>query len=513
MSDSAVRSDGPASFTGATAVVGAVTLCSLILGYGREVLIGTQFGATRVTDAFFLAFFTPQMIYMVVLAGPVLWATAPMLSKIAVRQGETAATHRGGELAMATLAVTTVVALVVLIAAHPIVQGIAPHLSGEDQALTRDLFRIMILQIIPYGVGAVMAALLYSRGRVLLPVVAQLVNNAAVVVLIISLHNTLGIHGVALAVNAASVLYCGFLVVAVRSTGPPLRLRVRSLRPTRGVAPASLLGLVAVAVWSQVPGLWERALATSLPPGYLSAIAYGYRVVQIGLGLLFAATSVAFAAMARSHARQDVELLRAQSDSSVKLNVIIGFVMAGGVLTVAPFVVRLAYDPAGNANAVLITNITMLACSGLPLLALTAALTQPLLVAARTRLFALCASVGVLVHLASSTVMIPMFGYKGFIAANLAAQVAAAGTYLAVAHAEGRIRWAQLLGASAMALLSVGVGVLVVRSAFVRDVALDRDAAAVQLVLQGGAYAVVASGIALGLVGARVAVRRMAATS
>ena len=84
-------SDGdPAVRAGVVRAVGAIglaTLASRILGYARDIVLARAFGATPLTDAFFVAFRIPNLLRRLLAEGALSTAIIPVFSETLARGG------------------------------------------------------------------------------------------------------------------------------------------------------------------------------------------------------------------------------------------------------------------------------------------------------------------------------------------------------------------------------------------------------------------------------------------
>jgi putative peptidoglycan lipid II flippase len=476
--------------------VAFVSTLSLALAYGREILIAHQFGASRVTDTFFVAYFTPQIIFQLLITGPLVWALTPLFAQVQLRDGDEERDRlAGGTL---TIAVATLVPLAAgwMLFAREIAGVMAPFYGNSARDMTADLSRIMAPQLVTYGAGAVLTAVLYSRGRVLLPVGGQLANNAVLLVLIVFLKPLFGIQGVAIAVVLASGVFLATLVIGVAATGGSVwprvpRLGAHGRRLATGVAP-----LVAISALSQVPGFAERAFASRLRAGELAGISYGYRLLQLGLTAIGAMTTVAFVGLAAHLARQDRDGFRARVAENLHLNLKFGILAMGATAVLAPRLVHVAYSGGeiSPGDEHIITTTTAMAAAGLPLVALIGALQQPLFAMSRWRVLARLTAFYVVVNVSASAVLITLAGYRGFVAANLLALLAASAAYIRYSRRRYDLRFSRLgqsLGQTSVAA-AAGSGVVLAVNLFAWTHALSRADAALALGLSLGIYAAVA---------------------
>src|SRR4029450_504047 len=101
-----------------TAVIGALTLISRLLGFARDLILAAALGAGPIADAFFAALRFPNLFRRLFAEGAFSQAFVPVYSKTLAEQGEKAADTLAAE-ALAVLVLATTVLSAVAIAAMP----------------------------------------------------------------------------------------------------------------------------------------------------------------------------------------------------------------------------------------------------------------------------------------------------------------------------------------------------------------------------------------------------------
>ena len=81
--DPAVR----AGVVRAVGAIGLATLASRILGYTRDIVLARAFGASPLTDAFFVAFRIPNLLRRLLAEGALSTAIIPVFSETLARSG------------------------------------------------------------------------------------------------------------------------------------------------------------------------------------------------------------------------------------------------------------------------------------------------------------------------------------------------------------------------------------------------------------------------------------------
>lgn len=173
-------------------IVAAGTLASRVTGLVRTILIGVVLGTTALGDGYTLANTTPNMIYDLLLGGILSATLVPVLVSNRERDDRTGTD--------AVLTVATVVLVVITVAAlvlAPAIIGLYTTFSGvggsepsaADTQLATDLLRLFVPQILFYGLTTLGSALLNAHRRFAAAAFAPVLNNLAMIaVLLVALR-------------------------------------------------------------------------------------------------------------------------------------------------------------------------------------------------------------------------------------------------------------------------------------------------------------------------------------
>ena len=282
-------SAGNVSLSSGVARFSAGTLISRILGLVREQVFAIFFGAGAYTDAFFAAFRIPNLLRDLFAEGVFSAAFIPTFSKEKSDKGIVQALQLAN-LAFNSLAVvTSVVSLMGVIFTPLIVWVMAPGFSetaGQTE-LTIIMARIMFPLLILVSLASVATGVLNTFGRFGVPALAPTAFNVSMILCGIFLRKFFDppIISMALGVLLGGVGQLAFQVPALLRIGfkfkPELNFKDERIRKVfRLMVPASV-GTAAI----QINLFVATLLASLLPQGSLSYLNYGYRLMQLPLGL------------------------------------------------------------------------------------------------------------------------------------------------------------------------------------------------------------------------------------
>lgn len=299
---------GSRSIGGAAVLLMLFFVMSRLAGLAREVIIGAQFGASADLDAYLAAFRVPDLLFQLVAGGALGSAFIPTFSEYWVKGA-----HREAWLLLSRLLNLVTLLLIVLagvaaLMALPLVQRvIAPGFAPDQQLLTANLMRWMLLGTVVFGASGLIMGALNAVQHFLLPAAAPIFYNIAIILGALFLAPLLGVYG--LAIGAAGGAF-GHLLIQVPalwkhkfrysfdwSFSDPGVVHVGKLMGPRA------LGLFAV----QMQFLVNTILASRLEAGSISALNYAMLIMLLPQGVFAQAIATAafptFAAQVATGAR------------------------------------------------------------------------------------------------------------------------------------------------------------------------------------------------------------------
>jgi len=307
----------------AAGTMAVATLVSRLTGLLRTVVIAAALGVTLVNDAYNTANTLPNLVYELLLGGVLSSVVVPLLVQAQERDRDGGVGYTQRLMTVATAGLLVITGLAVL--AAPLLTQLA-DISGNDRQveLANWLARLLLLEIVFYGLGALAAAVLNSRGVFGAPAWAPVLNNLVVIAtgaLFIAASGpgeltplTITDHQVwllGIGTTAGIAVQSLVLLPLLRKAGVPLRPRW-GLRGT-GLAEAGSLGVwvVAYAAISQVGVIIAMRVANAAGrDGGLgsSAFAIASLLFQMPYGIIGVALLTALLPrMSRAAARQDLD--------------------------------------------------------------------------------------------------------------------------------------------------------------------------------------------------------------
>ncbi len=327
-----------------------VTLLAKGCGLIRDSLIAAHFSTGIAADAFMTASKLPTTLFDMVVGGVISASFIPVFSYAAENQGRDKAKIFADKFITLVFTISCVIAVFGIIFAPFLVGLLAPMFSGEKQALTVQLTRIMFPMIIFTGLAFSFVGVLQSNGEYRIPSLISLVSNLAIIAYFITLGNKFGINGL-----AYTMLIAWALQVAVQI---PSLLRFKFIPRLNfkffdeNVKRAMLLaGPMLVSTWVQpLYSIVNSRLASGIP-GAVSTLEYANRLYTMLVGVFsFVVTNLVFPKLAGANARGNREESNILMVNSVKSICIVILPLMALFIILAPSVTSIIYEH-NNFNA------------------------------------------------------------------------------------------------------------------------------------------------------------------
>jgi putative peptidoglycan lipid II flippase len=336
--------------TQAAGVVSMATLLSRVLGYVRDMVMASFFGAGLASDAFIAAFRVPNLLRRLFGEGSLSIAFVPVFSDCLSRQGKAEAEQMAGSALRLLTVVLASVTVVGIVLAPLIVRLLAYGFTDDPQKydLCVHLTRIMMPYIFFIGLVALCMGILNVLGHFAAPALAPTLLNAAMIGTVIcfawiSPSQNTRVAGLALGVLLGGVLQLGLQLPFLVRRG----IRFWRAAPLWHPALKQVLVLMGPAVFGaavyQINSLVICLLGSLLPQGSITYLYYADRLVQFPLGMFAIALATAvLPTLSRQAAELQWDALRGTFAHAIKLIFFITLpCMAGLIVLRTPIVAML----------------------------------------------------------------------------------------------------------------------------------------------------------------------------
>ncbi len=197
----------------AVLLIGLSFLGSRLLGAARTVVIADQYGATLELDAFWVAMRLPDLVFQLLAGATLASAFIPVYARVLQDRGEGAAWRLASIVLNWVLLGTIALSVLVFLAADWIVPALAPGLADgleqRDEVMADAIFltRMLLLSPILFSVSGMLTGMLHARRHFLLPALAPMLYNLAIILGALLLPADLGVEALVIGVIAGSGLH------------------------------------------------------------------------------------------------------------------------------------------------------------------------------------------------------------------------------------------------------------------------------------------------------------------
>jgi len=330
----------------AASIVMVAFSLSRLLGLARDVVIAGEFGTGMEMDAYRVAFRVPDLLFQLMAGGALASAFIPTFTGYLARGDRPGAWRLSSSIINLLLVILTLAAIAAAVAAPWLIQHvIAPGFEAEKLALTVDLMRVMLVSTVVFGVSGVVMGALNAHQHFLLPAIAPMAYNLAIIGGALFLVPSIGVMGLAVGVVAGSVLHLliqvpGLMVIGARYT-PRLTVRDRGVIEVSRLMGPRVLGLAVV----QINFLVNTNLASHMSEGVVSAINYAWLLMLLPQGVLAqAVATAAFPTFSEQVARGERAAMRSALAATLRAVFALSLPAAVGLIVLRKPLVALLFE-------------------------------------------------------------------------------------------------------------------------------------------------------------------------
>ena len=348
------------SLVASTSVLVVLLTASRVLGFIREQVLASVFGAGSLTDAYVIALAIAAFAFTAVSA--VVGSTfLPVYAAMRARGEHVEAARFARSVFALTVAACVVISILGMALAPALVRlfapGFEPDVAGIAANLTAALFPAMAIAT----VTALTTASLNAHGIFGLPATSPLVQNVLTIAAVLLLTGRFSIWGVAVGTVIGTAAGLAIQLPALMST----QVAAEKAYDFAGDAIKKMLALswpvLLTSLIGQVYGIVEKALASGLDEGSLASLNYAFKVSNLPVTVVAGAIcTVMFPRLSELHGKADRDgISKALAKSSVAiLAILMPAAVAFGSLSSS--IVRVVYQRGAFGEAAVHTTATVL---------------------------------------------------------------------------------------------------------------------------------------------------------
>ncbi|MEJ2759388.1 MAG: murein biosynthesis integral membrane protein MurJ, partial [Anaerolineales bacterium] len=322
-------------------------MLSNLAGLARQVLISDIFGTQGIIYAYYAAMGVPDMIFALIAGGALASAFIPTLTEFLTKDDQEGGWRLTSSIANLLVLLMAVIGAVVFVFALPIVQVfIAPKAPAEQQQLTAELLRVLLISPVLLGLSGLVTGVLQANQSFVLPSLSSTLYWVGVIFGLIFFVPSMGIFGLAWGTVLGAGLHLLVQIPGLRKL-PKLRyslglgLKDPAVRKVGRLMLPRLFGAAVV----QLNFLVSINMTSGMPAGSLTAFKNAYMVMTMPQVVIAQAIAIAaFPTFSAQFAKGRRDDLRESLASTIRSIVFLSLPAAVGLILLRVPVVSMLFQ-------------------------------------------------------------------------------------------------------------------------------------------------------------------------
>lgn len=327
------------------------TIIGKIAGFVREILTAKYFGASMVTDAYFVGYSIPMLLMIMVMSGGVYSALVPIFTKHLTNKEYKIVWRLSNVILSYAFIISIIIVVIILIFAPYLVKFLGYGLGQEANELAVKLSRVMAPMVIFLGITSIFIGILHSFQHFIVPSFNAFISGSTIIVCLIFLSKNLGIFSVAIGLVVGSgLMFLASLLVLIKKKikyNFTLNFRYPEVKEFIHLFIPATFGTILFSSYIIV----TRMMASPLPEGSIASLDFADMLIQIPWSTFGMAISTAiFPFIASYAANKDYESLRGIMSKGIRMTALIYIPIGLIFMVLCEPIIRLLFER-GNFDA------------------------------------------------------------------------------------------------------------------------------------------------------------------
>lgn len=338
-------------------IIMILTLFTKFLGFLREALIASTFGASMETDTFFIAI-TATSLVTVFITKAISTTFIPVISEIESNEGMEGKIEHTNNI----INVIFIISIILVIGGYGattfIIRLVARGFTGEQFTLAVKLTRIGLPMILFGGIIGVFTGYLESEEKFIFSSLTRVPINLFYIFFLLFLSNELGIEGLMVFAVIGMASQFLILILGAKCSGYKYMF-IFDLKNKyiKKIISLSFPIFIGVAI-DDINVIIDRTLASNLVSGSISALNYADKLKELILGVFVAAiTTVIFPLLSRKANNDNINEFKKIMDYGINIILIIIVPATVGLIVLSTPIVEIAFQRGQfNPRATIMTS-------------------------------------------------------------------------------------------------------------------------------------------------------------
>ncbi|HZJ83306.1 MAG TPA: murein biosynthesis integral membrane protein MurJ [Clostridia bacterium] len=296
-------------------IVTAFSILGKMTGFLRETIIAAYYGAGATSDAYFVAFSLPSILFFVIGASMGV-IFVPMYTQ-RLKEDSKGSHEFASNIISMVLLIGLIFSILGIIFSRYIIMLIAPRLSDQNLSIATRLAKIMFPMFIFISLSYIVTGVLQSHESFLMPSLISIPSNLIIILGTVLFSKAYGIY----ALGWGTLIGAGAqLAVQLPSVRKKLKYKffIRLSDPSIIAYWKLIIPVVSGAAIDKISIMVDNMLASSLVAGSISAINYSAKLVDFADSIAIGAIIVVvYPRLAKMNAEKDYDSLARTSYNAI----------------------------------------------------------------------------------------------------------------------------------------------------------------------------------------------------
>ena len=346
----------------AKAAVGLMiaTIIAKLLGFARELVLASSYGASMYSDAYLTAMNIPIVLFAII--GTTLSTVLiPMYFEVNRDLGENKALNFTNNIFNVVVVICMLLAITGFIYTEQLVKVFAMGFEGETLKVAIDFTRITIISIVFTGLSYVMTAYLQIKNNFIIPGLASVPKNIIIIasiILSVKYNPYIMIWGTLIGLAWEFLFQLPFAIKNGYKYQPYINIKDKYIKKMSWLIGPVLIG---VAV-NQINTMVDRTLASTLVEGSISALNYANKLNGFVMAMFITSVAaVIYPMLSKLSSEDDTEKFTSSVVQSINSVILLVIPISVGAIVLATPIVKLLFQRGEfDARATSMTSIALI---------------------------------------------------------------------------------------------------------------------------------------------------------
>ena len=336
------------------------TIIAKVLGFGRELVLASSYGASMYSDAYLTAMNIPLVLFTIIgtTLGTVL---IPMYFEVNSDLGEKKALNFTNNVFNIVIAICIVLAILGLVFTEPLVKVFAMGFEGQTLKVAIDFTRITIIGIVFTWLSYVMTAYLQIKNNFPVPGLISVPKNIIIItsiVLSVKYNPYIMIWGTLIGISTEFLFQLPFAIKSGYKYQPYINIKDKYIKKMSWLIGPVLIG---VAV-NQINTMVDRTLASTLVEGSISALNYANKLNGFVMAMFITSVAaVIYPMLSKLSSEDNKEKFTSSVVQSINSVILLVIPISVGAIVLATPIVKLLFQRGEfDARATSMTAIALI---------------------------------------------------------------------------------------------------------------------------------------------------------